>query len=221
MTAGRRALGARPGTEGFTLIELLVVIMIIAILAALSIGPIQKHLLRGELAKTTSNLKRIGAAIFSYAADNDGKFPPNFAGDPFTTYIRPYLGETNVGQSSLSSVLYTRAQKPPYMGCGYALSYAMNGYIGNPKSSVFTVGNRLSRVRQPSKMAMLMDFEGHTLVTTSTANTNCVMAIRARYGGQMGVLFADGHTEVLPVDSVFPINLPAASASTNSFWLGN
>jgi len=226
MTAGRRALGARPGTEGFTLIELLVVIMIIAILATLSLGPIQNFLLRGELAKTTSNLKQIGAAIFSYAADNDGEFPPNSSGNPFTIKVRPYLGETNVGQSTLrGSVLYTRAQKTPYFvgttNSGYALSYGMNGFIGITNNTVTTAGTRLSRVRQPSKLAMVMDFQDHYIVSSGTDLTNRVDAIRVRYGGQMGVVFADGHTESLPVDSVFPVNASAASASTNGFWLGN
>jgi prepilin-type processing-associated H-X9-DG protein len=97
----------------------------------------------------------------------------------------------------------------------------MNGYIGVTNNSVLTAGTRLSAVRQPSKLAMVMDFDSHYVVSTSTANTNRADSIRARYGGQMAVVFADGHTEVLPVDSVFPVNVSVANSTTNSFWLGN
>ncbi len=61
--------------RGFTLVELLVVIGIVALLAILvipAVGGAQERSLRG---KTASNLRQIGVALFSYAAENDMKLP--------------------------------------------------------------------------------------------------------------------------------------------------
>jgi len=56
--------------QGFTLIELLVVISIIAVLAGLSMGPIQNALVRGQLIQTLSNARQIYTATFNMY--NDG-----------------------------------------------------------------------------------------------------------------------------------------------------
>jgi prepilin-type N-terminal cleavage/methylation domain-containing protein len=61
--------------EAFTLVELLVVIAIVAILAALLfplVGSIRRS---ASSAISVSNLRNIGTAIVTYAADNNGTLP--------------------------------------------------------------------------------------------------------------------------------------------------
>ncbi len=61
--------------RAFTLVELLVAIAIIAILAAAASPLIAPTIERGRSAKCVSNLRKIGAAVQQYVADNDYRFP--------------------------------------------------------------------------------------------------------------------------------------------------
>ena len=61
---------------GFTLVELLVVIAILAVLAAISYPAITAMTERGNQAKSSGNLRAIGAAFMAYAGDHGGYFPP-------------------------------------------------------------------------------------------------------------------------------------------------
>ncbi|NDG71380.1 MAG: type II secretion system protein, partial [Proteobacteria bacterium] len=64
-----------PAQGGFTLVELLVVVSIICILAALGL-PISRTMLeKGNATKCLGNLRNIGMAAMSYAADNSMKLP--------------------------------------------------------------------------------------------------------------------------------------------------
>ena len=73
---GRR-LGA------FTLVELLVVIAIIAVLAAIAIPALGGMAEKGNSVKCVNNLRQIGGAIGTYAAENNG-FLPSSAGYDYT-----------------------------------------------------------------------------------------------------------------------------------------
>lgn len=73
----------KPGSaKGFTLIELLVVIAIIAILAAILFPVFAKAREQANKTKCLNNIKQIGTALESYAADYDGVLPAanNIAG---------------------------------------------------------------------------------------------------------------------------------------------
>lgn len=71
--------------RAFTLIELLVVIAIIALLAAL-LGPaLISAREKGRKAACVSNLRQVGIAIQTYAADNDGNIPFGPVAPPFTS----------------------------------------------------------------------------------------------------------------------------------------
>ena len=62
--------------RGFTLIELLVVIAIVAVLAVISFPAVTGMIERGNRAKSSGNLRSIGAALLSYAGDHGGYLPP-------------------------------------------------------------------------------------------------------------------------------------------------
>lgn len=91
------------GRAGFTLIELLVTIAIVAILAALALTATGAVRTQGDRAKSISNMRQIGSAIASYAADKDSQLPgPLWPGqlaefDParagrLVGEVSPYLG---------------------------------------------------------------------------------------------------------------------------------
>lgn len=75
-----------PFKPAFTLIELLVVILIIAVLAALLFslaGSMQK---RASSAISVANLRQVGAAIVTYASDNNSTLPGPVLSDHFPRY---------------------------------------------------------------------------------------------------------------------------------------
>ncbi len=96
-----------PGlSKGFSLPELLVVISVLVVVLALGLGGLSRVSRMGDLAKCTSNLRQISAAISLYAQDHDGWLPgPTPGGQPFryrsadnlsevrtlVNYLVPYL----------------------------------------------------------------------------------------------------------------------------------
>ena len=60
----------------FTLIEIMAVIAIVAVLAALVSPLVFNAVEAGKGAKNISNLKTLGSATLTYAADNNGMLPP-------------------------------------------------------------------------------------------------------------------------------------------------
>ncbi len=78
------------------MIELLVVIGILAILSALLLPVIKRAQERGNETKCVSNLRQIGGAIASYAADNNNELPINNSdtgGLRWYLMLNPYLGK--------------------------------------------------------------------------------------------------------------------------------
>ena len=66
-----RCLGA------FTLVELLVVISIIALLVAILLPALNKAREQAKLISCMSNVRQVGLACITYAADNEGWYPEN------------------------------------------------------------------------------------------------------------------------------------------------
>jgi len=76
-------------TKAFTLIELLVVVAILGILAILIVPVVSSVQERSRQSQTSSNLRQVGAALFSYANDNDGNFPKATADVPYIANPAP------------------------------------------------------------------------------------------------------------------------------------
>jgi prepilin-type N-terminal cleavage/methylation domain-containing protein len=62
------------GRKGFTLVEILVVIVIVVVLAALTIVFIQRARKSADLAVVVSNMRNVGVAALTFAAEK-GRFP--------------------------------------------------------------------------------------------------------------------------------------------------
>jgi prepilin-type N-terminal cleavage/methylation domain-containing protein len=63
-------------SRAFTLIELLAVVLIVLVLAALLTSSVSNVMEGGKGARNISNLKALGGASLTYAADNNGSLPP-------------------------------------------------------------------------------------------------------------------------------------------------
>lgn len=74
-----------PGRAAFTLVELLVVISTIGVLAALLLPALLRAKDMSYKAVCLSNLRQMGIAIHTYAADHDGRIPYGPKAPPFFT----------------------------------------------------------------------------------------------------------------------------------------
>lgn len=111
-----------PAPRGFTLIELLVVIAIIAILAAILFPVFAKARERAKMTQCANSCGQIGKGMLMYADDNDGVFPPSYAGDPGPTDPRGW-------ENCVNKYIHTRdLYKCPTTK--YMHSYIRNEWVG-------------------------------------------------------------------------------------------
>lgn len=68
--ADHRVIGSRPLIQAFTLVELLTVVAIIGILSAIVISAVGSVRQRARASQCQSNMRQIGMAVLTYAAEN-------------------------------------------------------------------------------------------------------------------------------------------------------
>ncbi len=119
----------RSKSSAFTLIELLVVIAIIGILAGIAIPAVLKVKVKGNQAKSLSNLKQIGLACKMYAGDNEEAYPTTtgavsnthfdllLSGNylPKNIFQAPGDGNLNTGITFTNSVLAAKENSYNYV----------------------------------------------------------------------------------------------------------
>ena len=186
--------------RAFTLIELLVVIAIIAMLVAILIPAVSKALETARRSSCASNLKMLGVAFNSYAADHKGDLPKSDDGTlssvakllhaGYVTQSRTWVCPSDEMENSGPITIYTGATIDQFNSDGNC-SYA---YID---------GYRIGTSVSPASAPLLFDEVngGDAINSPLSPNDNHGANIR-------NVLFLDGHVTTFKFDGAFtPLNV--------------
>lgn len=95
------------------MVEILVVIAIIALLAAVAIPSLNASRLSASRAKSAGNLKNFGAAMYTYAADNNGMMPGADGGSSGTlSGISPIAKSSAANSLQVQLMTYLEKERP-------------------------------------------------------------------------------------------------------------
>lgn len=232
----QRSTSIHLSRSGFTMVELLTSVAICAVLAGLLLPVGMSFSRKSQATKCSTNLRQIGTALQSYAADNNNFFPaitdPVTRIDWDTSAIAPYIPQRPDGRQGKSFICPSakyRGHQTPDLSRTYSASDALMGYDNSTGaiSFTFTVPRNRSTIANPSSTIMLYDgvqsgsnrfsevvriwnvvSAAQDLKTTS-GSTTC---IDFRHDGNAHALCADGH-----VISIARQNAPTI---TKSMWQG-
>jgi len=165
----------------FTIVELLVVIAIIALMAGLAIPNMQHSILKAKSTDCAENLHGIGAAVLSWATDNNNFFPEiNQTAPPL-----PYPGTVPgiVGVLGSYGVSTNTIQCPVDMAQGAASSFKMYGssYEWNP-------------VLDDGTDPVTAIAVGPINITVNPTRIRICTDFLPIHRGRMNALYGDGHT---------------------------
>ena len=205
--------------------EMLVAIGIVAVLAAVLTVVSGKATMSSKLAKSTANLRQIGAAISIYAAEENGRLPESAqnctAGGQAVIFWFNALAYYIEGAEYFPNGPLKR-ERPAWQECparpfksfevlferGMSVGYGWNGgYFGTDKSpgnAIYGYGSRLSQVAQPSRTIIVgtnreKDSNGNDIGAGDAKNLYIYKdnPNSTRFDGAGLYLFVDGHTERL------------------------
>jgi prepilin-type N-terminal cleavage/methylation domain-containing protein/prepilin-type processing-associated H-X9-DG protein len=181
--------------NAFTLIELLVVIAIIAILVAILLPVSLKALEMSRRSSCANNLKALGVAFTSYAADHKGSMPPSDDG----TLTAVALNVSNyVTRLSLWVCPSDKLDKSGAVTVCPDNEISQFNSDGNC-SYAFVAGYLIGTPVTPSAAPLLFDEVngGDDINSTLSDDDNHGAAVR-------NVLFLDGHVVNYKFDAAFP-----------------
>ncbi|MDD2710658.1 MAG: DUF1559 domain-containing protein [Verrucomicrobiae bacterium] len=193
--------------NGFTLVELLVTVAILGILASLLLASLKNVREAGKLVGCANNLRNIGIALQSYAADNNAFFPT--AGDVAGT-----LGTNRYWVDLSQRYLNTFWTSHPYyrgtvFDCPADKLRGVSG--GNPLTSFlyvcvfysnynYTCAINSAQISAPGNIGIVTDGWGsycmpYQVVADAEGGTDDYKRLRPRHMGKVNILYCDGHVQ--------------------------
>ena len=200
---------------GFTLIELLTVISIIAVLAALLFPLMGRMREMGNRTRCLSNIRQLGAAMKTYASENDQVYPLTQTPDYANTWENMLLKRNYITKEVLICPSDVAKRTVP----GDIRSYAVNGYLGdyyNNSASILGVGMKITRPL--SDVIMLADRGSGVSVINSAScasafqNSDCY-SNHKKAGANY--VFMDLHAQWLEDSGDYA---PGGSAASQKLW---
>jgi prepilin-type N-terminal cleavage/methylation domain-containing protein/prepilin-type processing-associated H-X9-DG protein len=191
--------------RAFTLMELLVVISIIAILAALVLGNMQKIREYGFRTGCLSNMRQVGMGLRYYANDNDGELPGRAEGDvdKWPKALYAYLNDWRVYVDPGDAKARTLKQEDLLNNTGgNKTSFFFNGFNDVGAYTDSSIRVRLQQISSPASTIMLGQKKYGTyhfymdLAEPPHGNQNDVLNKEA-YSGGSNYVFADGSARYL------------------------
>lgn len=187
----------------FTLIELLVVIAIIGIVAALLVPTVGRARESARRAMCANNLRQIGLAIYLYADDHDGYFPPPLSLDESTYWfgaLLPYL------DNDMDVLKCPSLQVKDPLGCDFSMNGILTSTLNWPHDfNSKNVYFRIENIRNPSEKVIVIDipvdigFSHFWLAGSGTgAGDNWLFYMPTRHNGGCNALFVDGSVRWYP-----------------------
>lgn len=201
---------------GFTLLELLAVVAILAVLAAILFPFAKGAMQKAASAKCISNLRTLGVAAHSYAAENNGQLPrivftpassttaeSKHSGEQWDAQIAPFLGVNLALRGNFATPFVCPAGRrysadPEKFPLSRNLSYGLNTHIQ---------GQRLAAMRDAQTLILISERgigEGSNENIVIGGGSSSSMFISnseqrlkhltyERHGGLINILFVDGH----------------------------
>lgn len=204
--------------QAFSLLELLIVIAVVAIVVSLSL-PVAKGIReQGQTSRCTANLRQIGMALLSYAADNDGKLPPRSLGLLRTPgNAKPPADERTWAQRLYKFGYLTQvdafycpsefpkndalARKKAINGASQIYGYRIWITPGGDWSGEEREEHRkMSSIKEPGDFFLVADSywtdadwesQGYSITPGSQEQL-----VHLRHSGKANAVFADGHVEL-------------------------
>ena len=196
--------------DAFTLIELLVVIGIIALLGALLLGVLNNARRKAESMNCVSNLRQLGAAVITYASDNDDALPNHSDVNSGSNWVRSVFVCGDYYQYEYRVILCevdTIAQRPPPPGqafpyrrdsCYWSYCYNMRMCDAWPSMTAPSTV-RLRSFIEPAETITYFEGNENDGGIENQGNDgpvdNPYLAPYVRHRRGASYLFADGHSE--------------------------
>jgi prepilin-type N-terminal cleavage/methylation domain-containing protein len=221
----------------FTLIELIVVIAIVCVLAGLLLPVLSSVQSKGYQTATLSNMKQMGAALMSYAGDNNMQLPNRASAtggaaqpNKWPVLLQPYVQNINVYVSPIPDVVVN----------GKTLSYHINAtpaqllsnttnytsYIYNGFNDLNAYNNpaivvQLNNIGNPAQVILLgvpypqqnnyyMDF---------VENNEGLVLNRAAFRNASPYVFSDGSARMLTYTSTDVMTAAPTNGGKYTDWL--
>ena len=140
--------------QGFTLIEMLVVVAIIALLATLMVPAVSRAMLAARRTQCMSNMRQVGMAVLSFAAENNGRLPPTrhtaAEEEAWIFQLRPYLSD--VDEIRISPADPRGAERLRRNGTSYLANDLIFDVPTDPFGNPLEGGiGRLTRIERPER----------------------------------------------------------------------